>query len=69
MGGAEKMKPPKKHPRTTALEDWPEGWLKLEVANLTKYPSYIVMTDEEKREVNYPVTVEEMRQYIRNKKK
>jgi hypothetical protein len=57
----------KTHPSKVALDNWSVGWLKLEVANLTKNPLYIIMTDEEKKTHNLPVTTEEMRDYIRNK--
>ncbi len=58
-----------KHPNETPLEDWPESWLKLEVASLMNDPLYIIMTDLEKRAASYPVTIEEMQQYIRNRLK
>jgi len=53
------------HIRDIPLERWPPGWLKLQVASLLGEPGYILMTDKEKRGIGLPVSVEEMRAYIR----
>ena len=52
------------HPNDTPLSHWPSGWLKLEVASLSNAPEYLVMSEEEKREVLMPVTDGEMRKFI-----
>jgi hypothetical protein len=44
------------HPKTTPLEQWPNGWLTFEVASLLDVPGYIVMHEDEKRIAGYPVT-------------
>ena len=49
----------------TPLDEWPPGWLTLEVAALSQNHLYIIMTDKEKHEAGLPVTVEQMREYIR----
>jgi hypothetical protein len=59
----------RRHPRITALNEWPRGWLIFEVANLSHNPKYITMTDIEKKEAKLPLTIEEMRNYIRKKGK
>lgn len=53
-----------KHPSTTPLAEWPSGWLKLEVARRLDHPAYLTMSDGWKRAIGWPVTDEEMRQYI-----
>ena len=52
-------------PKDTPLNKWPPGWLKIEVANLLDTPGYILMQDHEKRAAGYPVTQDEMRDFIR----
>jgi hypothetical protein len=47
------------------LEEWSTSWLKLEVAQLLKSPKYVIMTHDEKLDHDYPVTDEEMRDFIR----
>ena len=51
-------------PNNTPLLKWPSVWLKMEVASLFHAPEYLVMTDNEKREVLMPVTDGEMREFI-----
>lgn len=53
------------HPKDTPLDKWSIGWLKMEVASLLDTPGYIMMHDYEKRAAGYPVTQDEMREFIR----
>jgi hypothetical protein len=53
-----------KHPKDTPLSEWPSGWLKMEIASLYDLPDYLVMTDDEKRRAQMPVTDAEMRLII-----
>lgn len=46
------------------IEDWPPGWLKLEICRLTREPDYLDMSDHEKVEHGLPVTEEEMRKFV-----
>jgi len=46
------------------LRDWQEGWLKMEVATLSRHPEYPLMKDQEKRSKELPVTREEMIAYV-----
>jgi hypothetical protein len=55
-------------PQNTPLEEWPPAWLKLEVCSLLDMPGYILWHDHEKREHGYPVTLDEMREFIRNRR-
>jgi len=52
------------HPKDTPLEQWPSGWLKLEIASLLDTPAYLWLHDSEKRRDGYPVTDDEMRAFI-----
>jgi hypothetical protein len=47
------------------LEQWPPGWLKLQVASLMNNPDYILMHDYEKRKAKLPVSAKEMREFIK----
>lgn len=51
-------------PQNTPLGEWPLAWLKIEVASLLDTPGYILMHDHEKSAVGYPVTEDEMREFI-----
>jgi hypothetical protein len=53
------------HIKDVPLEQWPPGWLKLQVASLLGEPAYILMTDKEKKSIGLPVSEEEMRAYIK----
>jgi len=55
----------KKYPYNTPLEEWPRGWLVMEVASLYDVPEYISMTSEEKIKAKMPVTDLDMREYIK----
>jgi hypothetical protein len=55
----------RKHPTNTPLEEWPSGWLKMEVASMLGDCTYIMMHDHEKKAADLPVTDEDMRTYIR----
>lgn len=46
------------------LTEWPPAWLKLEVAQILKNPRYLIMTQDEKLEQDYPATEKEMREFI-----
>lgn len=62
------MKPKMQHPATTPLDQWRPGWLKMEVASLLDVPGYFMMHDHEKKTAGYPVTNEEMREFIKNRR-
>lgn len=47
------------------LEQWTEGQLKFEVASKLNNPSYIVMSELEKRKLYYPISREAMMTYLR----
>ena len=51
------------------LSDWRSGWLKLEVANLLRNPRYLIMTQDEKLDRDFPVSDEEMRAFIEAKRR
>ena len=53
------------HPKDTPLEEWPRGWLVLEVGNILNIPLYIMMHDHEKKEKGYPITIDEMKNFIK----
>jgi hypothetical protein len=53
------------HIKDIPLDQWPPGWLKLQVASLLGTHEYILMHDCEKRSAGLPVSVEEMREYIK----
>jgi hypothetical protein len=53
------------HIKDVPLDQWPPGWLKLQVASLMAMPEYILMHDHEKRKAGFPVSAEEMREYIK----
>lgn len=50
------------------LDEWPTGWLKLEVAQLLRNLSYLIMTRDEKLDQDLPVTDAEMRAFILKKR-
>lgn len=54
---------PAHHPQNTPLSQWPDGWLTLSVASHT-HPQYIALHADEKREHGWPVTREEMIQFL-----
>ena len=54
------------HPKTTQLEDWPEGWLKFKCASLLKNPQFLAMYDHEKKESGLPITKDEMIKFIKD---
>ena len=56
-------------PKDTPLHDWLPGWLKMEVASILGISSYVIMHDHEKLAVGYPVTPDEMRNFIRAARK
>jgi hypothetical protein len=53
------------HIKDVPLERWPPAWLKLQIASLLGAPDYIIMTNEEKRKAGLPVSLDEMRAYIK----
>ncbi len=55
-------------PMDVPLDSWPPGWLKLECCSILNEPLYIIMTDEEKRKKKFPVTLDEMRNLIRQER-
>lgn len=57
------------NPKDTPLDKWSPGWLKMEVASLLDTPGYIIMHDHEKRAAGHPVTQDEMRDFIRDRRK
>lgn len=52
------------HPNTVPLSQWPTGWLKLECMQILAQGSFLFMTEQEKRSKGYPVTDNEMRDFI-----
>jgi hypothetical protein len=54
------------YPADTPIEEWSDGWLKLEVASILKDATYLIMYDSEKRTAGYPITREEMIACINN---
>lgn len=54
------------YPAETPIEEWSDGWLKLEVATIAKDATYLIMYDNEKRSAGYPVTREEMIAFVKN---
>lgn len=52
----------------TPLEQWRPSWLKFETASLLDVPGYIMMHDHEKRAAGYPVTEDEMREFIKGRR-
>jgi hypothetical protein len=46
------------------LNKWSSGQLKLEIASLLDTPGYILMRDQEKTDAGFPVTIDEMREFI-----
>lgn len=53
------------HAHQVPLSQWPEGWLKLEMASVLARPEYVIMTDGEKRGDKLPVTRAEMVTHLR----
>lgn len=49
------------------LEEWSEGQLKFETASLLNLPEYIIMQNQEKKDLDYPITKEDMITYLRSK--
>jgi hypothetical protein len=64
---AKNMNP--KHPGKTPINQWSLGWLKMETASILGVPGYILMHDHEKSAADYPVTAEEMRAFIKERRK
>jgi hypothetical protein len=58
---------PNRHPNTTPIESWPLGWLRLECCSILT-PTYLIMNDDEKRSLGYPITKEEMVELIKSKR-
>jgi hypothetical protein len=54
------------HIKDIPLEEWPPGWLKLEVASILRSPDYIIMNNREKKDAGMPVSAEEMREFIKS---
>lgn len=53
-----------KHPATTPLEKWSPAWLKMEVASLLDVPGYLMLHDSDKKLCGYPISNDEMREFI-----
>ena len=51
------------------IKEWPTSRLRIETADLLKIPRYLIMTADQKREQDLPVTNEEMRDFIIKKVK
>jgi len=58
-----------RHPKNTPLAEWPSAWLKMECASLLDDAIYIIMREDEKKAHHYPVTEDEMRNYIKSSQK
>jgi hypothetical protein len=46
------------------LSKWPRGWLILEICGIINSPVYMLMTDDERRGRDLPVSDDEMRAFI-----
>jgi hypothetical protein len=55
----------KNHPQNKPLDEWPPAWIKLECASLLDWPAYLLAHDHEKQARGAPITLEEMRAFIR----
>jgi hypothetical protein len=58
-----------RRPNQIALKKWPRGWLVLEVASLLDDAAYIIMNNYERAASKLPVTENEMREFIRERRK
>lgn len=54
---------PVRHPGNTPLNEWTDGWLKMEIAGITD-PAYIVMDEEEMKANGLPVTRKHMIKFL-----
>lgn len=52
------------HPKKVPLYEWKDSWLKMTVAGYARKPEYLALTDHEKKDRGYPVSREEMIEYI-----
>lgn len=52
-------------PQDVPIEDWSRGWLVFTCASILEEPQFLFMYDEEKRKRGWPVTMDEMRDFIR----
>lgn len=57
------------HSKNTQIDEWPPDRLEIEMASLLDVPGYILMHDQEKRAAGYPVSQDEMREFIHNRRK
>jgi hypothetical protein len=53
-----------RHPKDTPLEEWPDGWLVMEVASLMDEPGYIMMNELERKKVGWPDSPSARRDFI-----
>lgn len=53
------------HPNQTPIEDWPDGWLNLEVASILDVPIYLMMHTSERVKAKFPSTREEQIAFIK----
>jgi hypothetical protein len=51
-------------PKDTPLEEWPDGWLVMEVASLLDEPGYIMMHEYERKALGWPDSLEARRKFI-----
>lgn len=57
---------PKHHPQNVPLEQWNDGWLKMSVSCHVD-PTYLIAHEHEKRERGWPVTRQEMIEFLVSK--
>ena len=53
-----------RHAHAVPLSQWSRGWLILEISGIIGDPAYMMMTDDERRGRDLPVTDDEMRAFI-----
>jgi hypothetical protein len=53
-----------RHPSTTPIEEWSDGWLLLEVASILDNPFYITLSEQERAEMRLPASREQRQEYV-----
>lgn len=54
----------KRHPASTPLSEWSDGWLVMEVASLLDTPGYVMMSDTEREREGYPASRDQRADFI-----
>ena len=58
----------KRLPSNTPLDQWPDGWLVMEVASLLDTPGYILMSDSEREREGYPASRDQRADFISSRR-